>query len=260
MSYLVLSLMLLGLAGSACDGTDTGVGPVGPQGDIGPGDISVDGGAVVGSGRVVTDERSPSGFETVVMAGEGTLIIGPGDFGLTVGVDDNLLEFIESDVIGSVLRIQTREGIDIDPTAAPTYRVTLPVLTGVELSGAGSIRTGAWEASTFTAALTGVGDIEIEDLTSTSLALSANGVGTITAVGRTELQTVDIGGLAKYVGGDMASGSADVVCRDGGEAILWVSNSLEVEILDAGSVSYYGNPEVTQEISEAGSLIALGNR
>ena len=252
--------MLLGLATSACDNTETGVGPVGPGGDVGPGDISVDGEAVVGSGRIVTDERSPSGFETVVLAGEGTLIIDSGDFGLTVGVDDNLLEFIESDVIGSELRIQTREGIDIDPTAAPTYRVTLPVLQGVELSGAGSIRTGAWDASTFTVGLTGVGDIEIEDLTSASLELRANGLGTITAVGRTEFQTADIGGLAEYVGGDMASGAADVVCRDGGEAILWVSNSLEVEVLNAGTVSYYGNPEVTQKISEAGSLIALGDR
>ncbi len=77
-------------------------------------------------------------------------------------------------------------------------------------------------------------------------------------VGITERQTADIGGLAEFVGSVMASGAADVSCRDGGEAIRWVSNSLEVEVFDAGSVSY-GNPDVTQGLSEAGSLVGLGS-
>ena len=253
-------LALIGLLGSGCDTTDTGVGPVGPQGDIGPGEISEELADITGSGAVVSEDRGVSGFETVVLAGEGSLIVARGDFGMTVETDENLLEYIETDTVGSELRITTRAGVDIGPTVPPVYRVTLPALTGVELAGAGSIQTGAWEADTFTVGLSGVGDVAIELLTATTLNLNAQGVGAITVVGAVERQIIDIGGLAEYFGADLASTSAEIVCGGSGTAVLWVTGALDAEIAGTGSVSYYGDATATQQLSDAGTLTALGDR
>ena len=258
----VLSALLFVMAVAACSGTGPGVGPVGPGGDVGPGDgeVDVDVDDVVGSRLVAVDERTLSGFESIVFAGEGVVTVEQGDFGLTIEADDNLLEYLEAVVIGTELRIRTAEGVDIEPSTAPEYRVVLPALTGVELAGAGSMSTGAWEAEHFAVTLSGAGDLVVDELDATTLVVESTGLGSITVGGSADHQHVEIDGMVDYEASDLATVTTDLDCRGVGTAAVWVGQLLDVTVAGLCEVSYYGEPTIADEIADGGSLAGLGER
>ena len=43
-----------------------------------------------------------------------------------------------------------------------------------------------------------------------------------------------------------------------GSAVVWVENTLDVNVSSVGSVTYFGDPEVTQNISGLGSVNSKG--
>jgi hypothetical protein len=45
-----------------------------------------------------------------------------------------------------------------------------------------------------------------------------------------------------------------------GGAKVWVEDSLRIAISGAGSVDYYGQPNVSQDISGAGNIKSLGEK
>jgi hypothetical protein len=42
--------------------------------------------------------------------------------------------------------------------------------------------------------------------------------------------------------------------------VIWVLDTLDVEISGAGNVEYFGNPEVTRDISGAGKVTSRGDK
>ena len=254
-----LFALFLGVTGGACgNGDGPGIGPVGPQGDVGPGEITIEGDRVEGSGDVTSEARPVSGFDAVVLSGEGLVVIDRGDPGLVVETDDNLHADIETEVVGSELHIRTAEGVDIDPTSAPVYRVTVPSLVAVELAGAGEIRASDWAPTAFTVRLSGAGDITVEGLAVAKLTVELTGVGELMVSGSADEVKASVGGVTEYDGADLRSRVATITCSGNGTATVWATDSLDVEITDAASVFYYGEPEVSESIGDAGSLVSLG--
>jgi hypothetical protein len=96
---------------------------------VGAGDARVE-----GSGNVVTDERSIQEFQQVELAGEGRLLMSPdGPEALEVRTDDNLLPYIETEVVDGRLIVSTRPDTDLQPSQSITYRVGCDPLSEVVL-------------------------------------------------------------------------------------------------------------------------------
>lgn len=245
----------------ACDDDDTTVGPgesVGPQEPVGPGGDGEDG--VRGSGEIVTEERSVTGFRRVELLGEGSVVITVGDDeSLTVRTDDKLLELVETAVVDGTLEIRTSEGVDIAPSDSVVYSIGIVDLTGVRISGAGSVEVGQWPTGTATVAVDGVGAVRIGDLASTEFIVEFGGVGTVSVAGTTDGQDVVVSGVGDYDAGDLESRTATVTASGTSSATVWVTESLVVEVGDTATVSYYGRPDVTQEVTGLGNLTPLGD-
>jgi hypothetical protein len=189
-----------------------------------------------GSGRVVAETREVGGFTKVELSGSGELTIEKtGTESLSVSAEDNLLPQLTSDVSGDTLTLGTKPNTSILPTKPITYSLTVKDLTGIAVSGSGSV--------------------QVSNLMTNSLRTKISGSGTITASGAVNDQDVDISGSGHYQAEQMTSKAVKAQISGSGTASVLASDLLDVKISGSGTLTYSGNPQVTQEISGSGKLI-----
>jgi len=87
-----------------------------------------------------------------------------------------------------------------------------------------------------------------------------SGAGNIHISGIAGAQKLSLSGIGNYNTQDLKSTSASVSLSGAGNAMIWVTDALDVHISGAGSVEYYGHPIITKEISGVGSLDPKGDK
>ncbi len=106
-----------------------------------------------------------SGFSSVDHSGEGKLIIEQtGPQSLVVRAEDNLLQYIQTVVVGDDLEIRTEPGVDIQPTQSIEYLLTVDDQTGAELKGVGRIECDGLSTNRLDLDFSGVGGVLFTDL------------------------------------------------------------------------------------------------
>lgn len=219
---------------------------------------------VQGSGNIQTEARPVSGFDRVMFAGNGELVITQGDTeSLTVEADDNLLPLIKTEVKNGELFI----GFDKEdwdtfyrPSQPIRFNLALDDLSALTLSGSGRATMAELIADHLLIEVSGSGSVEVDQLQASDLSLVLSGSGQVELSGQATLQEVGISGSGTYHGGDLESQTASVSSSGSGSGTLWVRESLEAKLSGSGSVSYYGSPAVTSESSGSGSLTSLGEK
>ena len=90
-----------------------------------------------GSGRVAVERYDVGEFTEVVLSGDGKVIIAPGEHAVSVSAEDDVLPSLRVVADGKTLVLQREvDWIDgIRPTVPIEFRVTVPVLEGVRVSG-----------------------------------------------------------------------------------------------------------------------------
>lgn len=213
-----------------------------------------------GSGVTAEESRSVSGFTGVSLAGIGKLHIRQGGTtSLDVRAEDNLIDYLETDVRGGTLVIRTRVGYDLRPTREIEYHVVVPDLQRVELSGAGEVHGSSIAGSRLVLVRSGVGQLEFSNLAVTALEATLSGVGSVRLDGTTQRQSIVLGGLGGYEAAALHSDEVDVTITGSGSATVWVSDRLDARIDGSGSVYYIGSPVVTRSGSGSGSVVPVGD-
>ena len=216
---------------------------------------------VRGSGNVITEERAVSGFDGVNMAGYGEVIITQGDAeSLTIETDENLMQYIQTEVRNNTLYIEFTDNIIPDPSLSITFNLNVTNLESLELSGAGSFDIHALETPSLGILFNGAGNINMDSFNADQLTVQLNGAGSITAAGEVGKQDVVISGAGQYSTPGLKSSQADVLVEGLGQVEIWVTDTLTVNIEGTGSVNYYGSPAVNQNIEGAGSIKSLGDK
>jgi hypothetical protein len=188
------------------------------------------------SGDVVTESRPVTGFTAVELSGAGEVTIDQtGSESLTIEADKKFLPLLTSEVSGGTLRLGTRRNAMMINRDAIKYRVTVKDLTGLTITGSGSMT--------------------VAKVSTSELRSRISGSGTITVAGTTDTQRVDISGSGSLRAGDVASKAATVDISGSGDTVIQVSDSLDVRISGSGSVRYRGNPSINEHISGSGNLI-----
>ena len=217
---------------------------------------------IKGSGNVVTEERDVSGFDSVALSGFGEVIITQGDEeSLTVETDDNLMQYIETQVRGGTLELGfTDDDILLRPSKSIIFRLSVIDLTALDSSGAGKFEIDELDAERLEVTLSGAGDIRIDSLTATDLVVTVSGAGNIEVAGQVKTQQFNLNALGNYNASDLESQAATVRISGAGSASIWVHDTLDVVISGAGNVEYFGSPDVTQDISGVGSVKSRGDK
>ncbi len=76
----------------------------------------------------------------------------------------------------------------------------------------------------------------------------------MSAEGTVDRQEVSIAGSGKYLGGSLKSKEAKINIAGSGDAVLTVSDNLDVTIAGSGSIKYFGDPKVKQSVVGSGSI------
>jgi hypothetical protein len=216
---------------------------------------------VRGSGNVITETRPVAGFNAVDLSDVGKLIIEQGNREvLEITAEDNLMEYIESNVSGSQLELGFKEFVNIHPTKDIIYRLTVKNIDHIGSSGLGKIESKKLETENLFVEISGNGRISIDNLEAETLSLVISGLGDISLNGRAKQQKLEISGAGNYKAPNLESETAMVDISGSGTAILWVTEQLNLELSGAGKVHYYGSPELNSNISGVGEVINLGEK
>lgn len=204
-----------------------------------------------GSGTVITDNRKVTDFTKLEVNG-GFKVILKQDSSLNVNItiDDNLLEYVKTDVSGGKLVISTKKNICASNDAV----VTIGVKNLEEIKGSGAITfnsEGKLNVKDFYIDLSGAGRTDL-DLSAANVRTEGSGATEIKLKGQAASNTVDLKGSSKVNALDFVVGSYNIETTGAGDYKINVLKSLIVKTTGASSIEYRGNP-TTVEKKETGS-------
>src|SRR5829696_5427346 len=93
-----------------------------------------------GSGNVVSESRNVSGFTKIDLSGAGEVTIDQnGTEALTIEAEDNLMPKLTSEVVDGTLRLGEKSNLTINLTKPVKYQVSVKDLSGLMISGSGTV-------------------------------------------------------------------------------------------------------------------------
>ena len=216
---------------------------------------------VTGSGKTAIKGSEVTGFDRVKIKSIGSAEIVQGENeGIVIEAEDNLLPYITTGVFAGELVIDIKPGIGLTPTQPITYKITVKNLREVRTSGSAQVTITGIKTDRLDIGSSGAGEFKLTDLRTGTLSVDISGVGSVKASGTTDTSDIRISGTGSVDAPDLKSAIATVRISGMGSATLWVTQSLDTQISGAGSISYYGDPAVTQNNSGLGTATRLGSK
>jgi hypothetical protein len=183
-----------------------------------------------GSGNVATEARDVSDFDQVDLSGAATVLIEvAGTQSLTIEAEDNILPLLTTEVTDGTLKLGSSQRIS--PSRDVVYTITVVNLEAVAVSGSGSVTASGIDADAFKAEI--------------------SGSGTVIPDGVSESLDVSISGSGSFEGEDLESATGSVSLAGSGDAVVNVTDDLDVKVTGSGNVQYLGDPKIS--ISSSGS-------
>lgn len=189
---------------------------------------------VQGSGNLSSEKRDISGFTEVDASGAITLeIVAQKDFSVEVEADDNLLQFIKTEVSGDTLKVFSKN--KLSPKTKIIVKVSMPELHSLDVSGA---------------SVANVSNVKID-----SLEINASGASKIKIDGETVSLESDASGASKIDAEGLKVENADINASGASTTTVFVSNELKVDASGASKIYYTGEPNsVSPKTSGASSV------
>lgn len=229
-----------------------------------------------GSGNVVEESRTVRNVSGVNLATIGELIIELGDTeSFRIEAEDNLMEYLDTNVRNGSLVIGTQDRINLNATRPVTYYLTVTDLDSIKISSVGSIRAPDLAADRFSITIDSTGNLEMGDLETEALTVNITSTGDVTmgmlktdslranlsstgsldiAGGEAKTQDITLRSTGNYTAQDLACEEADVRLNSTGSATIWVTDSLRARLQSTGDLHYVGNPVVDATANSTGSV------
>lgn len=190
--------------------------------------------SVKGSGVERSEARNARDFTAVDVGGVFEVEVAAGkDFGVEVLADDNLLQYIKTEVHNGVLRIETTESIKSHNPLR--VRVSAPSITKLEASGASKVA--------------------IDGVKSSSFAVDTSGASKISLSGETTALTVDVSGASNVDAENLKTQTAAVEASGASKVSLFVTERLSSSASGASRIVYAGNPTSVEKKTSGASSV-----
>ena len=190
---------------------------------------------IVGSGRVVSQERATVAFTGVRVTGIAKVIITQDSLrSVRVESDDNIISRVQTSVDQGVLVVGLLPG----SYSGITVKVYVSMRSIEDLESIG------------TAEFLATGPIHAE-----GLLCRISGVGTVTLTGTAMSQTLEITGAGSVHNFDLSCPHSSVMLAGTGHIEVCATQQLDAVISGTGNILYSGNPQlVHQTVSGAGTI------
>ncbi len=217
----------------------------------------------VGSGNVVSETRSVSGFRGFDLTGSGDVIVTQGDTeGLVIEAEDNILPLLDSTVDKEgILHLGIKEHVgSVSFKKGVVFKLAAKTLDRMELEGSGSIRVGSLSTGSLEVELPGSGSVTVDHLKADKVKTTIEGSGNVKLAGEAHGQKITFDGSGGYEAGDFKTDDTSLQINGSASAKVWAETSLAVEINGSGDIGYKGNPKLKQSINGSGKVHPLGEK
>ena len=207
-----------------------------------------------GNNKVVKADRDAPSFNGLqVSSGIDVYLKQGNNEAITVEADENLHEYIITEVKGGVLHVYTEANIR-DAEMTRVY-VTMKDVTSVKTSSAGDVvgetpvKSDRLELSASSA-----GDINLE-VYAKEIEADISSSGDMTLTGETEKLEADLSSAGDLNGYDLKAREANISVSSAGDADINVSEKITASASSAGDINYKGDPKyVDVHTSSAGGI------
>jgi hypothetical protein len=209
---------------------------------------------VYGNGKVVTKERKVENFTAIrVSTGIDVYLKQENNETVSVETDENIQEYILTEVRGGVLNVYTE--VSIRDTERKRVYVTMKEVTSVRTSSAGDVfGESPITSDRLELSASSAGNIKLE-VSAKEIKVSISSSGDITLTGDAGLLEADLSSAGDLNAYDLNVKEADVSVSSAGDADVNVSEKLTARASSAGDVNYHGNPKfIDAHSSSAGGV------
>lgn len=208
------------------------------------------------SGPLVTKDFDLANFSAVAAGSAFQVeITHSNQHSVSVTVNESLVENLEVNVSGNTLHIGLKPGFGITGAATMQARVTMPGLTGLDLSGASRTTLAGFNSDdSLQAEVSGASTLR-GDLTCGDASFNVSGASKVQLDGRAKNLDVEVSGASTVDLENFASKNTTVNASGASKAIVAPSGSLVVEASGASSVRYAGEPTRVRENTSGASTV-----
>lgn len=214
---------------------------------------------IKGNGNVVTLQRSVANYDGVSVSGwfDVELIDGP-EGELSLEGEENLLDYIITEVKNGSLNIRVKKGANLKPSNwNQGIRVTVPVeeIESISMSGSGDIvGKTTLKASSFKTAMSGSGDITI-DVTAKTMTATMSGSGDMSLSGNVTNFEATVSGSGDIKAYDLTADNVQATISGSADIKVTAKEMLKARVSGSGDISYRGNPKkVDTKTSGSGDI------
>jgi Putative auto-transporter adhesin, head GIN domain len=211
---------------------------------------------LVASGPLVTKDYDLGNF-TAVNAGSAfqVEITRSDKYGVSVTVNENLVERLDIGVSGSTLHIGLKSGYGISGAATMRAKVTLPELAGLDLSGASHTTVSGFNSDrSLKTQVSGASTLG-GDLTCGDAQFDVSGASKVQLTGSAQDQSVEASGASTVDLSNFASKNTVVSASGASKVSVAPSGTLTVEASGASAVRYSGEPAKLKTNSSGASTV-----
>ena len=190
---------------------------------------------VKGSGNLASEVRNATGFKGVDVGGVFQVeITAQKEFGVEVEADDNLLQYIKTEVRRGTLHLETERKLN---TGNPIrVRISAPDIAGIETSGAANV--------------------VLTDLKNDLLDIDSSGASKVKVSGETAKLVVDVSGATRVDAEGLTAIDANIEASGASTVELVVNGILKSDASGASTIRYGGSPKDVVKKSSGGSSVS----
>jgi len=212
---------------------------------------------VEGNGRLSTVTRNIAGANEIHVSGSIVVELSQGEPGISISADENLMEYIITEVKGDELEIHYKSGVSVSSKNEVKIKVSMQQLNEAAVDGSGSIISASKFVSdgNITVGVSGSGTIKL-NANAPKISAAISGSGNIETTGETKDVKVDISGSGRFNSYSTMAENADINISGSGKAYVFADVKLNANISGSGTVYYKGKAEnIVKSVSGSGDVI-----
>lgn len=188
-----------------------------------------------GSGNVITLERVVGNFTAIQVNIGADLVLSQGSGeALTLEADDNLMEYIQTEVQNDRLIITSSNNTSITSSQTLRLYVTFDALREIEIFGSSNITA--------------------ENINLDSLTITFSGSGSTRMTGSVSEQSINIRGQATINNAELTSRNVTIDVSGNSTINVNATDTLDITVAGRADIRYVGSPIITQNISGSANI------
>ncbi len=191
-------------------------------------------GRTKGSGVMATETRDLKGFKAIDVSGVFQVeIVAQKDFSVQVEADDNLLQYIKTEVDDGVLEISTTKRIKSH--SGLKIRISAPDIEKIEASG--------------------VAKVNVSNVKNAGLNVDTSGASKVELAGETDKLVIEVSGASKIEAENLKARAATVDASGASKINIFATESVRADASGASKITYTGGAtDVVKKTSGASSV------